>query len=71
MPHDAGLLLLAPGAAPLLTGDAFPTDSYGLLWNTTALGHPSYAAGAFVVLLVAVLTHGPAAQGSVVTEGPR
>lgn len=49
--------LLGVGVAPLLFGNAFPTDAYRLLWDTTALGHPLYAAGACTLLLIAVLNH--------------
>ena len=53
--------LLAVGVAPLLFGNAFPTDAYRLLWDSTALGHPLYAAGACTVL-GAMLTHARASQ---------
>lgn len=49
-------LLLAAGLTPLLVGNAFPRDAYRLLWDSTALGHPLYALGAFTVLLVTVST---------------
>ncbi len=49
------VVLLAVGVAPLLFGNAFPTDAYRLLWDSTALGHPLYAAGAWTVLLVTML----------------
>ncbi len=49
--------LLGVGVAPLLFGNAFPTDAYRLLWDSTALGHPLYAAGACTVLLATVLDH--------------
>lgn len=45
-------LLLAAGVTPLLVGNAFPTDAYRLLWDSTALGHAVYALGALTVLLV-------------------
>lgn len=58
------LLLLAVGVAPLLVRNAFPTDAYRLLWDSTALGHLSYAVGAWTVLLVTILTHDRATKRS-------
>lgn len=52
-----GALLLGVGVAPLLTSNAFPVDAYRLLWDSTALGHPIYAIGAWAVLLATLLTH--------------
>lgn len=49
-------LLLAAGVTPLVIGNAFPTDAYRLLWDSTALGHPLYALGALTALLVTVST---------------
>lgn len=65
-----GPLLVGAGLAPLLVGNAFPTDSYRLLWESTALGHPSYATGACAILLVMVLAHVRTGQRPVVTEAP-
>lgn len=51
------LVLMAVGTAPLLVGNPFPADAYRLVWDSTALAHPSYAAGACAVFLVIALTH--------------
>lgn len=56
------VVLLGVGVAPLLFGNALPTDAYRLLWDSTALGHPLYAAGACTLLLVTVLNHDRASQ---------
>lgn len=55
-------VLLGVGFTPLLSGNAFPTDAYRLLWDSPALGHPTYAAGACTVLLMVLLAHNRAAQ---------
>lgn len=51
------VVLLGVGVAPLLFGNSFPTDAYRLLWDSTALGHPVYAVGAWTVLVVTMLHH--------------
>lgn len=58
----SSVVLLGVGVAPLLFGNAFPTDAYRLLWDSTVLGHPLYAAGACTVLLMTMLSHDRVSQ---------
>ncbi len=47
----ASVLLLVAGLVPVAAGAAFPTDAYHLLWDSTALGHASYAIGACAIVV--------------------
>lgn len=63
------VVLLGVGTAPLLFGNAFPTDAYRLLWDSSALGHSAYAAGACAVFLVMMRTHDRTTRGPAETSG--
>lgn len=60
------LVLVGAGLLPVLVGASFPSDAYALLWNTTAFGHPAYAGGTLVALLVMVLHAARAGRTSAV-----